>query len=120
MAEFRTQFIDFDSRPRPKTNHFCIMCQRDFKQGQAHRRVLCVSGEPFAIHPEDTHLAADKETEWFEIGMDCARKLGLEWTHPATVALNDGSRRPETQMSEEDLAARAKVQGDYAAHMKDK
>jgi hypothetical protein len=35
------------------------------------------------------------ETEWHEIGTDCARKLGLEWTHPATEALNDGSLRPK-------------------------
>lgn len=93
MAQPRTRFIDYDARPRPKTNHFCVACQRDFKKGQAHRRVLCVSGEPFAIHPEDTHLVTG-ETEWHEIGMDCARKLGLEWTHPATEPLNDGSLRP--------------------------
>lgn len=81
MSAPRTQFLDYDARRRPRTNFSCVKCQKDLKPGQKYRRVQMVSGEPFVIHPEDTALVKN-ETEWHFIGHDCARRLGLEWTHP--------------------------------------
>lgn len=77
----RTRFLDYDARRKPKTQHSCIACQRDLKPGQPFRQVQMPSGEPFVIHPEDQALVT-VETLWHPIGEDCARKLGLEWTHP--------------------------------------
>lgn len=77
----RTIFLDYDARPKPRTAHSCVKCQRDLKPGQKFRRVQMPSGEPFVIHPEDQALVTG-ETVWFLIGHDCAKRLGLEWTHP--------------------------------------
>jgi hypothetical protein len=113
MAEPRTEFIDYDARPQPKTNHFCCKCQKDFKQGQAHRRVFCIEF-PFAVHPDDVHMVPEGKGDWYEIGLDCARALGLEWTFPATEALNDGSVRSKTELSQEQLQALGKFHADHA------
>lgn len=79
---FRTRFLDYDARRKPKTKHSCVKCQKDLKPGQPFRRVQMQSGEPFVIHPEDQAFVTG-ETAWHPIGEDCARSLGLEWTHPS-------------------------------------
>lgn len=83
----RTKFIDFDANTRsPKSNFYCIACQRDIKPDEKHRRVLTVSGEPFAVHPEDHAKVPAASAAWHFIGMSCARKLGLTWTLPPEVS----------------------------------
>ncbi|NTF18081.1 hypothetical protein G6L37_06660 [Agrobacterium rubi] len=77
----RLNFIDYDARPQPKTDRFCCKCQRDLKVGQTHRYVYVVDGM-CAVHPEDI-AAREKQADdygWLLVGLDCAKKIGLEWT----------------------------------------
>jgi len=79
-AQYRLKFLDYDARREPKTNHSCVMCQKDIKPGSPFRMVYIVgvSGTQ-VLHPDD--VASYKgETQRFPLGMGCARKLGLEWT----------------------------------------
>jgi hypothetical protein len=80
---YRTKFIDYDARPRPKTDFSCIACQRDLDPKRNVRRVHCVDGGAFALHPDEeaAYVADSGEMGWFPIGADCAKRLGLEWTH---------------------------------------
>jgi len=82
----RTKWMDPEFRRDPKTSHFCAVCQRDLKPGQPHRRVLFTLDAYAAVHAEDWDRAMGPTGEGYvieAIGMDCARKLGLEWTAPA-------------------------------------
>lgn len=83
MSNLRTKFVDYDARRDPKTNHFCVACQKDLKPGVPYREVHLVNGGPFALHPEDEpkYESDSGEMGMWPIGNDCARKLGLEWTH---------------------------------------
>lgn len=80
---YRTKFLDYDARPSPKTEFFCVRCQRDIKPGAPHRLVHLVDGGYMILHPEDESKYRDDRGDLglHPIGMDCARKIGLEWTH---------------------------------------
>jgi hypothetical protein len=91
MSKFRTKFIDPDYRRDPKTERFCVRCQKDLKPGQPFRVIHLVDGGPFALHRDDeaayqAQSAAAPggqdagELGCFPVGMDCARKIGLEFT----------------------------------------
>jgi len=88
----RTKYFDPDYRRDPKTLCWCHICQRDMKEGQPHRTIRYELDTMDAIHPDDweraaveiparrsPHLASYVITEG-RIGMDCARRLGLEWS----------------------------------------
>lgn len=85
----RTKFIDFDARRDPKTNRYCVCCQKDLKEGQPHR-VVFVGEAMHAIHPDDIeqYLALPiGQRSSIQIGaelmgMACAKKLGIEFTSP--------------------------------------
>lgn len=83
MPTIRTKFIDFDSRREPKTKHYCVACQKDLKG--LHRFVYVGEGME-AIHPDDVSSYLSDPTRSsigigpFPIGMDCAKRLGLEWS----------------------------------------
>jgi hypothetical protein len=83
VSTIRTKWMDPDFRPRPKTNHHCIMCGRDLKPTQPHREVRWELDIYEAIHPEDWERAKREISRPIEqgvLGMDCARNLGLEWS----------------------------------------
>lgn len=77
----RTKFIDPDFRREPKTQLWCCRCQKDIRG--AYRVVHLVNGGAFALHPGDEgKYAADSgDLGAHPIGPDCARKIGIEWTH---------------------------------------
>lgn len=86
---FRTKWTDPDFRKNPKTNHFCVLCHRDLTPGQKHRLIMVEEDKWEAVHGEDWDLARieiepgpqDRDRVWImPVGMDCARKLGLEWS----------------------------------------
>lgn len=85
MNTHRTKFIDYDARRNPKTTRYCVCCQKDIKPGSKFRLVYVGEGME-AIHPEDvqTYLSSPVKSSIdigpFELGMTCAKKLGLEWT----------------------------------------
>lgn len=92
VGSIRSKWMDPDFRRDPKTPHFCAICQRDLKPGQKHRIVRYELDRYEAIHTDDWDKAAElipptrapqyRDDCLFDqpIGMDCARKLGLEWS----------------------------------------
>jgi hypothetical protein len=87
---FRAKWMDPDFRRDPKTLHYCIMCGRDLKPGQPHRKVMYELDRFEAVHSEDWEIAEPEirasrncnsdPVVYDLLGMDCARKLGLEWS----------------------------------------
>lgn len=89
MSAYRTKFIDYDTRREPKTERYCIMCQRDLKLGQPFRTVMYEIDRFHAVHTDDWDIArADIESrrtclgpvQFALMGMDWARKLGMEFS----------------------------------------
>lgn len=86
---YRSQWMDPDFRRDPKTRRFCGLCQRDLAPAQPHRFVLYELDRYEAVHRDDWEAARDQITASRTahhpvivepIGMDCARRLGLEWS----------------------------------------
>lgn len=77
----RTRFVDYDARHQPETDVFCCVCQRDIKPGRPYRWVY-LTGDMHAVQPDDVSVRGVHVSDfgWRRIGVDCARKLGLEWT----------------------------------------
>lgn len=53
MATLRTKFIEFDARRDPKTDFFCVACQKDMDRAKPVRAVHMVDGGYHALHPAD-------------------------------------------------------------------
>ena len=89
---YRTATLDYDARRQPKTNRSCVRCQRDIAPTTTIRRVHVV-GEYFLLHPADEGrfrmAGSPQDTGWFLIGFDCAKRVGLEWTHPIPTEKDD-------------------------------
>lgn len=91
----RTKWMDPDFRRDPKTSRYCILCGRDLKEGQPHRRVMFELDRYEAVHQDDWEIAAKDIRSRRNVtgdpviielvGMDCARKLGLEYTRAPDV-----------------------------------
>jgi hypothetical protein len=73
---------DYDARRDPKTTHFCARCQKDIKPGQPVRWVHLINGGMTLLHPasEADYVSDAGELGSHPVGLDCARKLGLEWS----------------------------------------
>jgi hypothetical protein len=94
---WRVVFLDGDFRKDPKTDHYCCRCQKDIKPEDKHRAVHLVGGGHLILHPSEeaafrAKVKADPSSEEgrgdcgaYPIGSDCARKIGLGWTHEADV-----------------------------------
>jgi hypothetical protein len=82
----RTKFLDYDARHTPKTDFSCVMCQRDLDSRDGKVRWVHLVDDVFVLHPADEELytpdAHDRGT--FPIGPECAKKIGVEWTHPTS------------------------------------
>lgn len=79
----RKIFLDYDARREPKTTRYCIKCQRDIKLGQPARVVQVAPGfPPYVLHPEDAGSAGERHL----VGMDCAKRIGLEFSVPEALA----------------------------------
>jgi len=90
----RRKYFDPDYRREPKTDKWCHICQRDITDGQPHREIRYELDTMDAIHPDDWERAAieipaERSIYGAEaiisglIGMDCARRLGMEWSKAA-------------------------------------
>ena len=76
---------DPDYRKSPKTEVFCVRCNRDLKPSQQMRWIHMIS-EEMLIHPEDLQKVSigDGWPIAYPVGMDCAKIIGLEWTTEAS------------------------------------
>lgn len=81
----RTKYTDPDYRRDPKTETYCAICQRDLKPDQPRRIIHCVDGGMSALHPDDEagYTPDGGDMGCWPIGMDCAKRLGLEWSWPS-------------------------------------
>lgn len=70
---------DPDWRRDPKTTFFCFRCQKDLKPGQPHRWIQVLDMMDI-LRPGDENITG-KASAWYPVGMDCAKRIGLEWTH---------------------------------------
>lgn len=79
-----TSQCDPDFRRQQKTSHFCWRCQKDLKPGQPYREIHIIEGGAEILHPDDEseYVSDGGDMYFFPVGMDCAKKIGLEWTHP--------------------------------------
>lgn len=98
----RMKFIEYDARPEPKTSRYCVMCQRDLKPGKPHRFVY-VAATYQAVHPDDLEKRSPLQSDdgWQRIGLDCAEKLGLEWTIDEPLVEWDAEQAPANHQPEE-------------------
>lgn len=93
----RSEFLDFDARREPKTDLFCVKCQRDLNPRRVYRLVwMPKEWQPFTYHPDDVvdgHVEDADEGRIavvaHPIGPDCAEAHGMEWT-------TDAPPRPHT------------------------
>lgn len=81
VTSARLKFVDYDARRDPKTKRWCCRCQKDLKDTQPHRNVY-LDGQMCAVHPDDLRHRGIQPDDfgWNLLGMDCAKKLGLEWS----------------------------------------
>jgi hypothetical protein len=84
---YRTKPFDFAPTREPVTDRFCVACHRGLKPTAKARDVHLVDGGGLALHPKD-ELEYEAEGDpsadlgGHLLGLDCARKLGLEWSSP--------------------------------------
>lgn len=83
-SNYKTKFLDYDARPRPKSKRFCVKCQKDIKAGKLGRLVYLIGMGELVLHPSElgTRQALKTDYGYFLIGLDCAKQLGLEWSIP--------------------------------------
>lgn len=78
----RTAQLDADHRREPKGTEWCARCYKTLKEGQP-RRYVTIQDWSFAtvIHPDDcAGYDWDHAPGMFPVGMDCAKKIGMEFT----------------------------------------
>lgn len=76
----RTKEIPESSRRTPKTEHYCVVCQKDIKPKAKFLWVHVVGGGTHVLHPDDeADFDGKGDMGMFPIGSDCAKKIGLEW-----------------------------------------
>jgi hypothetical protein len=75
---------DPDFRREPITDYSCVNCHRAISKKKGNYRLVhVVSGGVMYLHPEDEALYTPDTGDCglFPVGMDCAKKIGIEWTH---------------------------------------
>jgi hypothetical protein len=85
MPTYRVAYLDSDTRRSPKTDRYCVRCQKDIKPGAATRMVHVVDGGVNILHPEDENIYLKVGNQRGDcgmhlVGLDCARQLGMEFT----------------------------------------
>jgi len=74
-------FLDYDARREPKTECYCVKCQRDIKDPANSFWVKLVevdSAGPYVLHPQSV-MGEAKDLGFFRIGADCAKQVGMQW-----------------------------------------
>jgi len=83
----KTTPLAANDQREPKTAFYCVKCNKDLKQTAPARMVHLIAGGDTVLHPDDekSYVGLGPHPDdlgWNYIGQDCAKKLGLEWTHP--------------------------------------
>lgn len=80
-----------DYRREPKTDYWCMNCQKAINPKRPHRMVHLVNGGQEILHPDDEekYQPDDGDCGSHPIGPDCARRFGIEWTYRVDVAASN-------------------------------
>jgi len=79
----RTAPLDYPTRHSATTDRYCVVCHKDIKTGKDRARfVHVIEGGSHVLHPDDEDLYVPDRGDMglFEIGPECARRLGVEFT----------------------------------------
>jgi hypothetical protein len=93
----RTVFLDPDFRRvahRKSGQQVCHICGRLILEGRPFR-VVQISPNSLdmeAVHPADIALVRLTE-DFMPIGMNCAKKIGMEWTHGPEMLVIENQRK---------------------------
>lgn len=87
-----------DFRKAPKTTHYCSRCQKDIEPGRPTAMVY-VTDKSMAecCHPEDLDLLvptlkSNESHGWVEVGSECARRFGKDFTRGVDEVRAAGGR----------------------------
>ena len=95
---YRAVQFDPDFRKDPKTEHFCARCQKDIVPGRPTAMVYVTdTSMAECCHPEDLDLLlptirAGEQHGWVEVGSECARRFGSEFTRSPEEVRAAGER----------------------------
>lgn len=97
---YHVKNLDGDYRREPKTDRFCVRCQKDIKEGSPSRAVHIVNGGHLILHPDDesSYVPDSGDCGIYLVGMDCAKIIGLEWTHPRVADTESHPQRYELEL----------------------
>ena len=76
MKTMNLMDCDPDFRRKPKTDCYCMICQKDIKG--AHRVILMTDNDEI-IHPS-SDIPAEVKANFYSVGNDCAKRIGIDWT----------------------------------------
>lgn len=92
-ADMRTKELPVyrGKRPAFTGDHPCIVCDKEVNPRTA-RYVHVINGGQVVLHPNDERLYVPDGGDMggHPIGPDCARRLGLEWSTPASELRHHG------------------------------
>ena len=76
---------DPDYRRQPKTDYFCINCNKTIDPTKPHRLVRVIDKGDSFLHPQDVegYMLEHGFAALHPMGNDCAKRLGLEWSIPS-------------------------------------
>ena len=79
---YRTIYLNPNYIKEPKTNSYCVRCQKDIKETSRFRMVHLVDGGLQVLHSADeSNYVSDQGDLYFhKVGIECAKILGLEYT----------------------------------------
>lgn len=79
----RERCIDPDYRREPRTDFFCVRCQRDIlrvRGSEPPPQVYVRENGHVIVHAADVERAMRSgDIGWQTIGWDCARLVGIDW-----------------------------------------
>ena len=79
----RTKWVDPDFRRDPKTERYCVVCQRDIAPDRPAFGVMWLWDACAVVHPDDWHMIPAEDVgesvHMSLVGPRCRRKIGGEW-----------------------------------------
>ena len=82
--KYRTTYLNPDNTYVPKNaKNPCGRCNRNIKDGSKSRSVHLINGGLDVLHPDDEskYVSDSGDLGFYSVGMDCAKAIGLEFTH---------------------------------------
>lgn len=83
QGRYRVKFLSLNTTTEPHGDFFCYRCGKTIQPGRHHRMVHIIDGGLSILHPQDEsrYVSDAGDMGAHPLGLDCARKIGLEWSH---------------------------------------